>query len=87
MHLLFCIFSEELARQLQAEENRAQESQRPSEAAALAAASAVPSTSGPQGSPGRPQVQGSPQANNSNKKVHFEIITLLCAVLIVYLKF
>ena len=78
MHLLFCIFSEELARQLQAEENRAQESQRPSEAAALGAASAVPSTSGPQGSPGRPQGQGSPQANNSNKKVlllvHLEII-------------
>ena len=69
----FWNFSEELARQLQAEENRAQESQRASGAAAAAsggAASAnIPSTSRPQGSPGRQQAQGSPPANNNNKKV------------------
>ena len=68
----FWISSEELARQLQAEENRAQESQRASGAAAAAsggAASAIPSTSRPQGSPGRQQAQGSPPANNNNKKV------------------
>jgi len=65
------ISDEELARQLQAEENRAQESQRASGAAAAAsggAASAIPSTSRPQGSPGRQQAQGSPPANNNNKK-------------------
>ena len=57
-----CYFSEELARQLQEEENSSvQEPQRP-----------VPSTSRPQVSPGRSQTQRSPESNN--KKVNTIIV-------------
>ena len=51
-------FSEELARQLQAEEVNAQEPQRPN-----------PSSSRPQNSPGRSQQSQNSQQSNNNKKV------------------
>ena len=51
-------FSEELARQLQAEEVNAQEPQRPN-----------PSSSRPQSSPGRSQQSQNSQQSNNNKKV------------------